>query len=213
MKNRYELPRDIEARFHGTIIRHGGHPYFCLINGLEFRLCKLETARTSAEIVKRAMYDDPLLDISTVPLGYTNYRGEAYYIERGPIRRYKQGIDDQAVRVSMCGRLRGGGIGVRTKDLMFSKEFEASILGKYPTAERCIETLRKKAEDGVDYSGSMAFGRHNAMTVDAMGIIKVYHRNEYVGWIAPGSRVINVPSHDCSWIVSKELSGFGVEIN
>ncbi len=223
MKN-FIIPQDHNARFHGTIIRYDEKPYYVLVSGPAMHLynpsrvmnCHFHPNGNDADVKGVDPYDDKL-DISSIPLGYvnrTNIRSAVYLIRR-PVRKFQQGISEacviQAYLPEHIKHANEANVLNRTRDTLYSTDFEDMVNGKYPTLDVALKAIREWQK--VDGRGEVAVDREIALAIDGMGIIRVYFRNSYVGWIAPDKKTVNVPSNDMGWIVSMYLSGLNWEIN
>ena len=100
------------------------------------------------------------LDIRPPRLGYVNYRGNAIYVSRYPVRRYKQGIHSQNITFSaMADKGR----------LLRSPEFSQALMGDYPYFNGALRSLSSNT--------SVAFNRHWALQKEAEGVHLMYRGN------------------------------------
>jgi len=84
------------------------------------------------------------VDLTPIKLGYSNFGGKAKYIMRTPARRWKQGVDNQSVKVLSTYyqdyfHIDGG-------------DFTYTFKGKYPTLNNAIKSVKK-------YGKPLAFSR------------------------------------------------------
>lgn len=205
MKIKYR-PQDYEARLHGGIILYGGVPHKVVTDGGTVHLQDIVTGR----VVLRGI--DPIhndLDISSPKLGYLNTdEGYAVYLSRIPLRRYKQSLDERAISESTLTRdghgNDGGGDG--HSRYLYSQAFKDTYVKGYPS----FREIRGKLER--EEATSIAASRDVAMFMDELGIIKVYHKLELIGWIAPKSHTVMVPNSEKAWVISAQLQELGWEV-
>lgn len=196
---------DLGQKLHETICRYKGHPVWVKIReGQEIHLYKTNDVQQRWAIISK---DDADFDISNVPLGYINGSQEkrVYYLTRVPVRRTKQGLSSQNLRIH---NLPGFNDALRKptyNQIMFSPGFADMVLGKYPPLETVMKELRTNLKNKGDF-GQMAVSREIALSIDKVGLIFVYYKNEYIGWIQPDKFTVHVHSDGVAWVVSKYLS-------
>lgn len=223
MKN-FIIPQDQNARLHGTIIRYDGKPYYVVVSGPVLHLYRPSKVLNTAFHHNGADADhknvdpyDNKVDVSSIELGYVNkgsIRSVMYMIRR-PLRRFQQGLSEQTTFQQFLPEHikhpEEANFMNRTRDTLYSQDFEDMVSGKYPSLDLALTALREwQVKDG---RGEVAVTQDIALSIDGMGIIRVYYKNSYVGWIAPNKKTVNVPSNDMGWIVSQYLSGLNWEIN
>ena len=215
MRN-FSLPQDQVLRYHGTIVQFDGIPVYITVTGDKWNCYKPSTIqKPNAKIIAKGIDPyDSRIDVSSIPLGYVNIPKyyTTRYVARRPVKGlgYKQGVHGDIITVtglpdSLNGEYFSG------HDILYMEEFEDCVLGKFPSLDKALNLLPKQGEE--QGSAEIAIDRHIALSVDKLGIIKAYYRNDLVGWMAPGKRVLNVPSSSMGWIVSHHLSELAWEIN
>lgn len=215
------IPADQNARFNGTIICYKNTPFYVSMVGNVMALYRLETMhpnvthrQTPKPVYNVDPYDDEV-DISSIPLGFVNLpkSRSVKYLLRRPVRRFTQGISEATVtQTDLPDHIRhpADSSYVRIRDVLYSQEFEAAVMGQYPTLDEALDTLKQwSAEDG---RGEIAITRDIALSINKVGIVNVYYKNELVGWILPNKKIVNVPSNEMGWIISLYLEGFSWEI-
>lgn len=195
-------PQDYLQRFADGIAFYSGLPYRVMIDRNDIHLVCL----VSGDIKYRSVQNDELLDVSSPPLGYINTSDGAIYITRIPRRRYKQCIDAQSVEESM---LKSDGHKVLDRRLggsLFTKNFYDSYANEYPKLESALKMLKKRQ--------SVAISRDFALTLDELGIIKVWYKYDQIGWIDPlNTKICKVPDTDKGFLISYYLTNsFGWEV-
>lgn len=192
------IPGDISQKMDSSIFRYKKIPYWVSYEGgTIIRLLNIP----DQEIKYKIDFNDPDLDFSSCPLGYLNYvpYKSVGYLVRIPVRKVKQGVNSQNTKVI---RLPGHpNLPFNVNSALSSKSFVDMVTGKYPSLETALSTLRKS-----DPESQIAVSRDIALTVDEQGIIKVYYKNNYVGWIQPNKFVVHIKNTDMGWVVSKCLS-------
>lgn len=213
MKNTIQQ-QDVQQKLDSCIFRYKGVPYYVRGKGSSLSLYHLyDSGGASAHTIH---YNDPDLDISSIPLGYVNVPNPnekgtflVSYFTRIPIRRVKQGVTTENTNMSA---LPGANKMAGKNNVMFSKAMVDSIMGDFPKLDVALKDLRKLVAQkdaeilqGKNVRFEIAISRSIALVIDQMGIIRAYHKNVYIGWIAPDDYIIHVKSNDLGWIVSKYL--------
>lgn len=108
-------------------------------------------------------------DYSAAPLGYVNWKKEAVYLERMPVRKTKQGIHPE--NTVAC---RINGEPVYSDAIMQSTELGKTIIGEYPSEKEALSKLN----DGA--ASSVAIDRHIAIQKEGQ-TYNLYYRNNLVG--------------------------------
>lgn len=202
MKNKF-LQQDYQARLDNCICRYKGKPVRLRVMERGRFLCSRLTQRRMGPGDEFEIEgEDEFLDVSTIPLGYCQVSPDTvYYVTRRPLRRWKQGVDDEGVLWRTLGDQP-----VRAS--LFTENVEAMILGVYPSLEEVIQKFQK---DGV--SQQAAISRDVALRYDGnMQLIYVYYRGDEVGWMQVTSKIVNIPSSDKGWIISQYLQNFSWEV-
>lgn len=189
---------DLQARLDRTFIRYDDLVYYCRVDGTHLLLYRPMDVNGSKPKFINVNKDDEKLDVSSIPLGYMNYNGNAVYLRRSPTRRYKQGV---------CpGSLSDGQNG----DILFTKEFSDSIEGIFPSLRQAIALFNKQQAVSVALTQNVAIGLTEKY-------YKVYIQEEEVGYIEKNNNVkhpvVNIPPENFSWVVSFYLSQFDWTIN
>lgn len=194
-------PGDYQIRLHNTLVVYDGWPVnLQVMGGDQFALQPVHPASTfKARNIKA---NDPKLDISTPPLGWSNIldnNGERYvvYLVREPVRRFAQGLNSKNTTAQV---LTSKGLS-RQRDpvhYMYSEGFEKLIRGDYPTLNQCFSALESGAQ-------AMAVNRNIAL-LKKKDVTTVYFKLDEVGYITPGTRTVHVPHEENSRIISQHLS-------
>lgn len=196
---RCKIPdRDLQARLDRTFCLYEGRPYYIIVDVPYINLHDIP----SQNFYKTIKSNDPLFDISTIPLGYMQYSPErVVYLSRTPGRIFKQGVNlDNLKNYFLDPTVRGGKIDV------FCKEFVSLIEGKYPLVTDALQLLQEdKTYREIAVSRDIALVRNDL-------IIIVYFKNKQVGWIPPNQQIVIVPSTDNAWVISRYLSELKWEV-
>lgn len=196
---------DLGQKLHDTVCRYKGQPVWIKVRDGEIHGYELPGA---GKLIGRIMKDDVDFDISNVPLGYVNSanRGEkVYYLTRIPVRRTKQGLSNQNLKLNSLPKLPFNGKLAGATSILISNGFVDMVNNSYPQLEDAMKLLRKNlVEHGIE--GQIAIRRDIALSIDKAGIVFVYYKNDYIGWIQPDKFIVHVISNGVSWIVSKYLS-------
>ncbi len=206
MKNTI-IPADVNQKLDGCVFRYKGVPYMVRAGGGGAQVTLYELTNPH-KIYAQIKYNDPDLDISSVPLGYVNrvMFDDVSYLIRNPIRRVKQGVNEQNTKVvPLPGRPRL----VNVHNFIWSQGFIDAVTNKFPPLDVALKSLRQRLNvvnmQEIRYQ-SMAISRDIALMIDEMGIITVFYKNNYVGWIQPNKDIVHVKSNELGWVVSRYLS-------
>lgn len=182
---------DLVSRLDSTFIRYKGSVYFCRVNRPDLTLYR--PWDVNGEPYKRVHYSDQDIDVSSLPLGYVNYKGDTFYVKRIPYRRWKQGLDPKSCNTN--------------SRVFYSKEFCESVEGKFPSVKQAISMLNKHLATSVAISRDVALK-------DEGSILKVFIQEDEVGYIMRESLgLVNIPSEEFAWIASQYLTPFDWVIN
>lgn len=207
------LPQDLNARLHGGIAFYNKKPVYVEIVDSHIRLYTL-----NGNFIGIIPENDELFDISSPQLGYVNVRsssksinGRVIYLERIPSRRYKQTLTPASVNAFFPYLKKGpeSDASYVLETIWRSECFEDMLLGKYPTLEEAILSLSKVSPR----TYAVAINRDVALYKNSFGQMKVYFKNDEVGYIRPGENIVRIPPSGRSWVISKYLDGFSWEID
>ena len=201
MFNKYR-PEDYKQRLDNTIVCYNGYPVLLsVISSKTFTVAPL-SAECEFE-AKNILSSDPLLDLSTPPLGYFQYKDTAMFISRNPVRKYMQGLKVNSGNYG-AWMLVNGFHNDAPQTIVMTSGFENLVLDRYPPIDECLALLKGFK--------SIAVSRNIAICKNKDAYI-VYFKKEEVGWIKPGTRVVKVPREVDSWIISKYLSELSWEVD
>lgn len=139
-------------RLSDTVIRYKGKTVYLSHKGMWNYVALDLATRGSCDIDIR----DKDVDISPLPLGYVNYQVNAYYVQRKPERRWKQGLSPTSVVFHRKGILGGA-------DLVISKEFSDCVNNIYPSVGDTVNKLV------VGEAASIAFSRDFCLVCNERG--------------------------------------------
>lgn len=187
MRQKYK-GQDIRARLHHTIIRYKNHPYLAEVN--ESNQIGLRDLANN-NLIALVEHDDPLIDISSISIGYVNVTHpdirSAVYLKREPLRRFKQGIEfDMLTQIPLRT-----GMSSFPKSVVLSRGFVNAVLGKFPSFKESLKLI----SDGwysVALSRDVAFKRET-------NLLKVFIKDTEVGILRLGTDIINVPKSEVSY--------------
>jgi len=203
-------PNDYNSRLNNSICLYNGHPVNVSVREEEntFQLTGIHPNTKFVSINIKST--DPLFDISTPPLGWMNFFSSenfALYVERLPVRRWRQGICSTNTRFTplINGSLFKGGGG---RDYIYTFQFEDMILGKFPSLKECISTLKKQTHT----VHSIAVDR-DVCLAKKDNIYTVWYKKDEVGWITPEKpNILRLAQDSNSFFVANELRKYDWEI-
>lgn len=118
-----------------------------------------------------ATLDNPLWNFKPFRTGYVNYRDKAYFVERTPVRKWKQGLHPD--NIHLTPELPGG----VALGLIRSPEFAASLNRDYPPLNACLVMLETKAVT------SVAFSPLFCLSTPEIGPPFLEYMGTQVGWV------------------------------
>ena len=203
---RCKIPaRDLAQKLDQSICRYDKLPVYCRVmqKGV-IHLYPLDNLNEYVHVIKP---NDEKFDISGIPLGCIQGRRESnrvFYLSRVPWRRTKQGLQYPSLVIRKLGETNP----LRTDpaSIVFSTNFINMVMGNYPTLKDAIDTIRQQHKRNPEDIHQIAISIDIALSINAMGIIYVYFKNQFVGWMAPDTMTVIVPHSDKALIVSKFLS-------
>ena len=210
MRNTYETQKDLYDRLNGTIILYDEAPCTVSIMGDEIHLFKLEEYPNHKPF--KVSKDDPLLDISSIELGYANWnpadsglnnlKRHAIYYQRHPERQYRQGLCTG--RTQTRSPLQG-------KDLPYNPGLESvsfvnMVKNIYPSVHEAVWDLNSGVAD------SVAISREIALVNEPSGIITVAFKRDNIGVMIPNQNKILVRDHEFVWVLDRIFTRFNVSL-
>lgn len=183
MRNKYKGD-DLRSRLGGTVIRYKGTPYLCDVQGEDLVLSDL----VSGALVARVSPDDPMIDISSLTLGYFNIGKSAVYVTRHPYRRYKQGVDLGALQYQTLSQRNAYG----AADMLRNQGFLDGLNDKFPPLAKALNDIMTNSKD------SVAISRDVAITKDK-DVFKIHVKGSEEAWMKVGTTRVLVPPNDSAW--------------
>ena len=175
--------RDASMRLDRTIVRYNDQPIYIHRVNEHFRL-EAHYLKTGDRVPEDALQEPEAFDFSPVLLGYANgVRCDATYVTRVPRRRWKQGLNAEAIK-GMGGRDMAGPYLYKT------------IVNDYPTFSKALRR-------SVDYNYATAFHRHYA--VFNSGTLVSYKRT-VIGEVVDG-KIVVMPAYIYLLDEIKEIVG------
>lgn len=130
-------PNDAVMRLDGSIIRYKNQPYLCRVRK-QLSCISLYSLNTVGETLDKPWlapthsaiaYDNPDLDMTAIHIGYINTDQGAYWIERAPWRKQKQGSYSGNMYLSPIG---GRSLSQIPNAIMYSQQMQDALNGTYP---------------------------------------------------------------------------------
>lgn len=164
----WDRPEDAEMRLNGCVVLFDKKPAL-----VEKVASKLEGLFVSALMLEDGMkisvrITDERWDWKPFRTGYVNFGGKTYFIERCPVRKWKQGLHPDNIRVTPDT----GGM----NQLVRTKEFVQSLQKAYPSMQDCLRRVRDRVVQG------QAFSQLFAITQPEVGPPFLEYMGMTVGW-------------------------------
>ena len=148
---KYDKADYAKERLSNTVIRINNKVvYVSHREGWNYEVYDLKSRETEVVDLRKAD-----VDLNPVPLGYINKGGSAYYTTRRPVRRWKQGLDQEALRVIV------GDNDVRhamVMGLLTSTSIVDCIENKYPSINKAVTSIAKGGCSSMAFCRSFAIG-------------------------------------------------------
>lgn len=204
MKNYITSIRDLEQKLSLSLCRYKGEPVW--VGNARSKTLPLYSFPSRKEIVAEISFNDEEFDTASPPLGYVNYKDIVYYITRAPIRRTRQGIDTRSITVHDLRNRTGIISSGQREAIFFSEPFKNMIKGKYPDLDKTLKELRDAWKKDYKVIKEKAVTRNIALSINEVGIISVYYKNSYIGYILPNDETtVIVPNREDAWLISRYL--------
>jgi hypothetical protein len=217
MPNRYQTENDLSARLHGTICRYKDQPVYVYVDGKNLHL-KHPVTRIDIIQIK---WDDPDFDISSPELGYFNLltlsdrspKNRVFYAERQPVKKWRQGLNPNVLHYSdIEGDPDKSHIpGMPQDHWLADQGFYDMLTNEYPSLNKAFDILEAETfstKYGIYSCKEIAISKDTAIQKTKSGVYQVFYKCDNVGWVAPGTRTVNVKSSEMGWIISKFLKEF-----
>ncbi len=137
------------------------------------------------------------------PLGWFNQGDRAYYLSRNAYRTSKQGLVQRNLSLSSADGRDLGPLGQRIQIL---EALDYLVVNKYPSIPDAIRTLNGTRDREVAVSRAVAF------RTDEIGIIKVAHHLDTIGWYSRAEGFCRVPDSPKALWYTKFFSELGCKI-
>lgn len=190
---------DLAQKLNDTVCRYKSEPVYVRVEKSKLHLFKIDSTGAALAVIKA---DDPDFDVAGPPLGYIQLGRKVQYLTRFPLRRTKQGLDVRAIRSK---DLAGESLGL-SKLNVFSPSFKNMLQGEYPDLGDALKSLRADYAQNNRCNSEIAVTRNIAMSINEIGVINVYYKNNLVGYIQPDKFTVHVSNSEWSWVISKFLS-------
>ncbi len=146
--------------------------------GLKVQFTYLLKQKTELKDIK-----DELFDWSPVPTGNVNTEHGMLYLCRRPVRKWKQGLHRDNMRVVDTGQVKKM---IMNGHLLRSREFGRTVMRDYPSYEEAFQHV----SDGKDARGRVidgrAFSPNFGLERTDLGLLWLCYRGERVGWYEKG---------------------------
>lgn len=132
-------------------------------------------------IQRKQMVSKHFNEFRPFPLGMMNLKGNAYYVERRPVRpKVEQGLqanmlENTILSAGFAAKNGNGGIPILTP------EFRDCVVGDYPSPKECLEGLK-----GDNVNESAAFHRNFAVVRGPIDTMFLGYKDEVVGLLPRG---------------------------
>lgn len=136
----------------------------------------------SASDLFRVSVADKHLSFSPISLGYVNYDGVAYYLMRAPIRRSRQGLSEEGVRIKTAFPSALANV---STSILLTYPLAKCVANRYPTIDEAINILDKHQIATVAVSRTFAIGMLNTTSME------LHHKGNRVGTIGSSGPQLN----------------------
>ena len=199
MAREYLSMEDVKLRLHKTVCLHKGEPVYVLVEDLgrnhEVYCTPLAAAMTTNKGGKYVDYRTGEFDYKYIPLGYIQYKHNAYYLSRLPERKNHQGLKSDVIH--------------STPDIC--KEYPQQYWFFHSSMVDCIKGKHmpmKEAVDKILFDGwqSAAVHRYFAVAkIDAGNKVGLYYKEQLIGIKEPHSYKFNMIESRGSSFIQKVM--------
>jgi hypothetical protein len=144
---------DVRRYLHNTICMYKGLPVWVTVPADVLPDMVMTHPLDGSRRGKSADHTKDDFDYSSVRLGYLQYRGDAYYLQRVPDRGNKQGVSSE--HLVSVPKVPGGGF---PNQALMSKEMQDCILGTYPTFAEALAAVKDGDVRSHAFCRTMAVG-------------------------------------------------------
>ena len=160
-------------------------------------------ARTSDGREKVVDIRDDKFSAHPFPLGWFNQGDRAFYLSRNAYRTSKQGLVQRNLILSGAD---GRDLGQANGRVQVLEALDYLVVNKYPSITDAIRTLNGTRGREIAVSRAVAF------RTDEIGIIKVSHHLDTIGWYSRSEGFCRVPDSPKAIWYTKFLSELGCKI-
>lgn len=164
----WDRAEDAEMRLNGSIVVRNGQPVQVLGVRQHNNKILVNYVCLPKGDPAQAYTGDPGWDWKPIKVGYVNYGKGAYYVERKPIRKWKQGLHKD--NISVTPEVAGG------NGIFLTPEFLAAYNNEYPKLDEAVKAVTSKVRRGC------AFSRNFAITKLEVGPLYLEYMGMIVGW-------------------------------
>lgn len=128
---RYETDDDVKLRLQKSLVRYGGRPVI-----VDAVADKENVVVYDVKTGKRERCTVAELDLTPVPLGYSELEDTVVYVTRKPTRRYKQGLTTENIVATDVFTKRAVGLPIQAKPLA------RTVMGEFKSVEDAFQLCR-----------------------------------------------------------------------
>jgi hypothetical protein len=192
VRERYATSRDASQQLHNTyVVLDGTLCHIECVDGWVYNIRSATPRRDGALTWKQRREEKSIkemdLQLEPIKLGYVNYSNTAVYLQRKPLRKWKQGLYAEYLKIKSSasaglanGVKRGAGI-FNTKTVVASRSFLDMYADNYPSFYRAWVQVRLLHFSSAAFHRNWAFTRARSREAAMfMGGGEEYHL-EYKG--------------------------------
>lgn len=130
---------DAQMRLAGCVVRYSNTPVYIsrVFESGGDVFCEFNKLGEMDEGHRRRKVNDENWNFKPVRLGYVNLRGETFFVERAPVRKWKQGLHPDNIHI--VPDFRDGRKGILT-----TMALRSCINGDYPSIETAVDRINNK---------------------------------------------------------------------
>jgi hypothetical protein len=195
--DKYETHEEIQFRLNNTVVMYDGKPVYITqvrqpedleeANGKEIaRVFFSELPYNGRGKEERKYLSSRKFDLSPFKMGYVNYKGEALFCSRKPIRQNQQGLSAKTLSITdIKGRVSDN---ASFGNLIAHQSFADMVAGKYPGFAEVGDMLENKE------SSSVAVSRCFAFLIDHdLEALLLMHKGTKCGLAMKGDKALRLP--------------------
>lgn len=192
--------QDAVMRLDGTICKFEDDPVYVEFHGEDDpHKVHISYFDGSGRRSKTVKYTSPDFTYHPINLGYININNNAYYLSRSPVRRQKQGLARDSIRILPHPRGLHGSF-----HYFPSIELSKTIKGDYPSLKKAIKSIERGKVKGIAVDRDVAFRESD------MDLFSILFKERIVGHYNVNTQTVTWENNEMTSIIFRILERKGL---